>query len=117
MKCEQHTARAIAAAIKAGKARGLNEKVSVEEIAQLGLRSNDCHSNAEKFAKVRGGQVVRGWLAGPNYYIPHSIVDLNGALHEVTPVDGGLYNTCEFVAESDVPDAVWSRVPAVVWSC
>lgn len=114
MKCERQTARAIAAAIKAGKARVIKEKASDQEIEKFDLKPSDCHSNAEKFAKARGGEVVRGWLAGPNYYIPHSIVDLEGVLHEVTPVDGGLYDTCEFVAESDVPDAVWNK--DLVWT-
>ncbi len=115
MSYMQRTAFAVTDAVVAGKARAIRAKVSSDEIGELGLMPNDCHANAEKFASARGGEVVRGWLAGPNYCIPHSVVELEGMLHETTPVDGALYDACVFVAEKDVPGAVWNSAPAVLF--
>ncbi|NVD39383.1 hypothetical protein HT585_10985 [Ensifer sp. HO-A22] len=111
----QQVILAIAQAIGAGKARAIRERASPQEVDELGLLPSDCHSNAEKFASARGGRVVRGWLAGRNFFIPHSVVDLHGVLHEATPVDNALYDACVFVAEKDVPAVDWSKEPPVLF--
>lgn len=102
----QHTARAIAAAVEAGKAVATEKQVTDQEARELELVKSQCHSNADKFVEARGGEPVRGWLVvSPGQYLTHSIVRLEGVLYEVTPISEGPY---KFIAASDVPDGFWS---------
>ncbi|HET7371010.1 MAG TPA: hypothetical protein VFK45_09255 [Gammaproteobacteria bacterium] len=53
-------------------------------------KENDCHANAEKYASLNGGIVVRGFLIQPLdgwafvWVISHSVVRTNQGLEDVT---------------------------------
>jgi hypothetical protein len=55
---------------------------------------NDCHGNVDRWIESHPGtKVVRGWLfwppdaAGRYRFIAHSVVDENGDLVDITPID------------------------------
>ena len=52
-----------------------------------GLRSGECHHNAERYCNVdcRATHVL-GWLDDGNGYILHSVVQVEGQLLEITPL-------------------------------